>query len=38
MLYRGGEAIGEDGAETTALIAILIGAIKEPDARITALE
>ncbi len=38
VLYRGGEPIGEEGAETTALIAILVGAIKELDARLVALE
>jgi autotransporter-associated beta strand protein len=32
------EPAGEDGAETTALISILIGAIKELDARLAALE
>lgn len=33
---RAGEPIGEDGAETTALISILLGAIKELEARLVA--
>ncbi len=36
--FKKGEPIGEDGAETTALISILIGSIKEVAGRIETLE
>ena len=38
MLFRKGEKMGEDGAETTALISIMIGAIKELTIRVNELE
>jgi hypothetical protein len=34
--YRAGEKMGEEGAETTALISLLLGAIKELDQRLQA--
>jgi hypothetical protein len=38
LLWKKGEKMGEDGAETTALISILIGTVKELDNRIKNLE
>jgi len=38
LLWKKGEKMGEDGAETTALISIMIGAVKELDNRIKNLE
>jgi len=38
LMYRKGEKMGEDGAEMTALFSIMIGAIKELDARMEKLE
>ena len=38
LLYKKGEKMGEDGAETTALISIMIGALKEIDNRLNKLE
>mgnify|MGYP001579175806 CR=1 FL=1 len=38
LLFKKGEKIGVDGAETTALISIMLGAIKELEARVKILE
>ena len=38
LLYKKGEKMGEDGAETTALISIMIGAIKELSAEVDKLK
>lgn len=38
LTFKKGEKMGEDGAETTALISIMLGAIKELDVRLEAVE
>lgn len=38
LAYKAGDKMGTDGAETTALISIMIGAIKEQQAQIDTLE